>query len=275
LRPDAENKEHHEKVLWMFLNKGDELSENEVDAVVDMDIESSLEVMLRVAVDACVKYIGVKMPTQEEMEEALGHAKAYSAIQGDKKQAAEASKPKKSKGPRYYGFLPETNVIGEVKSQLKDENTIQFIDNLEKLNRLASNPHITLVHSKNLPRDQELWDYCQALRELLTPPVFRLEFGHVIWNARVMTLSVDGLAVHAEGQGGKGNEGARLLELLSPNDLKGLHLTVGTADASINPFEAKALVEEWKNKHEIMGAQGGVVKLEGIASTAWIHGLFS
>ena len=95
LRADTTAKSH-EDVIWLFLEKAEELLENEVDESVEMDVEESLEDALARAVDACVRILGVPRPSAEQMGQALAAARAYSP----KKRGgnSEDKEKKKKKG---------------------------------------------------------------------------------------------------------------------------------------------------------------------------------
>ena len=58
----------HEDVLWMFLNQGEELEEDEVDEIVEMAVEDSLEEQLEKAIEGCVQVLGMERPSKEEVE---------------------------------------------------------------------------------------------------------------------------------------------------------------------------------------------------------------
>ncbi|KAF7790591.1 hypothetical protein EIP86_001547 [Pleurotus ostreatoroseus] len=243
LHADAVGKSH-EEVLWMFLQQSEELNEDEVDVSVDMNVEEPLEDALARAVDACVRILGVSRPSVEQMGAALAAARAYEPKTTDGGKA----KPKVT-APRYYALLPELDLEENLDQRFAEADApakgVAFYKDLKSKKRVTDRPHITLVHEKGLPADQALWDRCKSIFNLPTPPVFGLKLGHVVWNDRVMALTVTDLSVSSDSE----NPDAKGVEFVVqlPAELKErLHVTVGTGDASILPVEAKDLVAHWK-----------------------------
>jgi tRNA ligase len=68
----------------------------------------------------------------------------------------------------------------------------------------------------------------------------------------------------------EGQEGSTLLSMLDPELRGGLHITVGTRDASVPPFEAGALVESFKKGKGLDNVRLGDVYVKGR-----IKGLYS
>ena len=67
----------HEEVLWMFLNQVEGLEEDEVDEIVEMGVEDSLEELLEKVIEGCVQVLGMERPSQEKVEEALEAVREY------------------------------------------------------------------------------------------------------------------------------------------------------------------------------------------------------
>ena len=66
----------HEDVLRMFLNQVEELEEDEVDEIVEIGVEDSLEELLEKDIEGCVQVLGMERPSKEEVE-ALGAVREY------------------------------------------------------------------------------------------------------------------------------------------------------------------------------------------------------
>lgn len=254
----------HEDVIWMFLKGGEELADNEVDEVVEMSIEESLEDALARAVDACVRILGVPRPSVEQIGEALAAARAYeskvkSAAKPKPKPnaqpAGEPAKKKKEKEPRYYAFLPEIDITRPLEKRLKDpeapDSARQFFAHLRKEKRVTAVPHVTIVHEKGLPADQDLWDRCKGIHALPSPPLFLFRLSHVVWDKRVMALVVQDLAVANDGGDPGAVEFAKKLEEGSLLDK--MHVTVGTYSKDIAPVEARELVQRWRDGDKTVG----------------------
>lgn len=247
LHADAQGRSH-EEVIWMFLQTSEELLDNEVDESIEMDVEESLEDALARAVDGCVRILGLPKPSVEKMGEALQVARGY-APTAKRKTLQEKTKDK-SKPPRYYALMPEIDLERVLEKHFKNVDAPSdgrdFYHQLAANKRIADRPHITIVHEKGLPADQVLWDRCQALFAHASPPAFSFKLGHIVWNGRVMAVTVSDLAVssNVEDQDAKGVEFVvQLPEALR----KRLHITVGTRSKDVNPVEARDLVADWNN----------------------------
>ncbi|KAI0777806.1 RNA ligase-domain-containing protein [Trametes elegans] len=264
----------HEQVLWMFLNSAEELADSEADVVVPMDVEENLEDALARAVAACVKYLGLPQPDQERMGEALAKARAYEpARKGSKAKQKEPTQKGKAKGkedeedkavqaqgkkkkepqpPRYYGILAEVDLQRVVGAALSTADAPpagkEFWTALTQEKRVASRPHVTVVHSKSLPADRELWDRCGAVAALAHAPLLRFRLGHVVGNARVMAVTVCDLTLDVDDPGEADPAAAAFVAGLPEEVRERLHVTVGTKNKSVPPVEAKDLVLDWK-KH--------------------------
>ncbi|KAK0212522.1 RNA ligase [Desarmillaria ectypa] len=263
LHGDSQTKSH-EEVIWQFINNTQELSESEVDACINMEIEDTMEQAVARAVEGCVKVLGLEQPSQEKINEGLQVALGYEpkSSKSDTKKAEEKKQPP----IRYFGLVAEVSLPEALESKLSDDT---FWTQLKAGGRVAKRPHVTIVHQKSLPGETALWERCMTLHQLGVPPAFELKLGSIIWNERIMAVSVDDLKVVDEGDGGQ--KGTEFLEQLA-EDVKGrLHITVGTRNDKVPPVEAKDLIQEWRK-----GASTAEVKsvvLEGVAVRGRIKGL--
>ncbi|KAK0460932.1 RNA ligase [Desarmillaria tabescens] len=233
LHGDSQTKSH-EEVIWQFINNTQELSESEVDACINMEIEDTMEQAVARAVEGCVKVLGLEQPSQEKIDEGLQVALGYEPK--STKSGPKKVEEKKQPPIRYFGLVVEVNLPEALESKLPDDG---FWTQLKDGGRVAKRPHVTIVHQKSLPAETALWERCMALHQLGVPPTFELKLGNVVWNERIMAVSVDDLKVVNEGDGGQ--KGTEFLEQLA-EDVKGrLHITVGTRDDKVPPVEAKDL----------------------------------
>ncbi|KAF9039447.1 hypothetical protein BDZ89DRAFT_1100303 [Hymenopellis radicata] len=240
LTADEENKSH-EQVIWQFINNTEELGESEVDACIDMQLEDTLEEAVARAVEGCVE-----IKIAQGIQVALGYAPKTTKPKETPAQAAAAAKPKTDK-IRYFGLAPEAS------------------------KRVATQPHVTIVHQKGLPADQPLWDRCMELHRLAqAAPQFEITLGNVVWNDRIMAATVDDLKL--VGAGDEGQKGAQFIAQLPEEVRNRLHITVGTGDAKVLPVEAKTMVENWRR-----GKTDGVkVKaLSGVVVSGRVKGLIA
>ncbi|CCM01347.1 uncharacterized protein FIBRA_03397 [Fibroporia radiculosa] len=256
----------HEDVIWQFINRADELADDEVDVSVEMDWEESLEDALTRTVDACVRTLGVPKPDQEKMGEALAVARGYAPT--TKKPTAE--KTKKAPAVRYFGLLAEVDLVDVIGRRLAEADTPsegkKFWDVLLSKKRVTPRPHITIVHSRNLPDQKPLWEQCNALHAQESSPLFRFRLGHVVWNDRIMAATVLDLAVSTNDTDPDQTGMDFVLQL--PHEVKDrMHITVGTRDNDVPPVEARELVWDWKQKE---GALKGIESVE--LKDVWVNG---
>jgi tRNA ligase len=245
-------------VLWNFISDTQDLVASEVDAVIDMNIEEGLEEAVRRAVNGLVKVLGLQLPSEEKIAEGLSAIERYTP---ETKKADE--KRKKGDPTRYYALLPELDLfdyLDKVFANVDQEDELRVAWDLLKLgNRVTERPHITIIHKNDIETDRALWDRCAALHAIpINPPMFKATLGKVMWNGRVMAVTLDGLALEDAGEiPGQGEEFLSNL----PEELQNrLHITVGTA-RGIQAVEAKEMVLDWNR-----GSKEGVV-IQGLDDT--------
>jgi len=274
LQADLSGKSH-EDVVWQFIEQHEELEEGEVDAVIEMDISEDLEHALDRAVDGCVRILGLEKPDQEKVGLALAAARAYEPTKNKEDKKQKEKEKRKEKPPRYYGFVPEVdllellNPVFSAPGDAEAADGKQFFADLKKSGRVTKKPHVTIVHSKALDLEwaKPLWDRCSDLYLSSTPSTFRFSMGSVVWNDRVMAVTVDEVESASSDDDGAGKS---FVDQLPQEVRKKLHITVGTANEDIPPFEAHGLVEDWKNGKRIKSLQ-----LTNIPTEGRIRALFS
>lgn len=273
LQADVRGKSH-EEVIWQFIEQREELEEGEVDAVIEMDIDEDLEHALDRAVDGCVRILGLEKPDQEKVALALATARGYEPTRKKEDKKGEKVKEKQIKQPRYYGLVPEVDLLELLNpvfspggdADVADGN--KFFTDLKKNHRITKQPHITIVHSKSLDSEwaRSLWERCSELRLSSTPSAFRFNLGSVVWNDRVMAITVNEIMpVDDDDEAGR-----TFMDQLPQEVREKLHITVGTANKDIMAFEARGLVEEWRE-----GKRTKSLKLTNIPAEGRIRGLFS
>ncbi|KAF7325358.1 tRNA ligase [Mycena venus] len=274
LRPDSAKA--YEDVLWTFLTKAEPLAPSEVDEVAEMELVDGLDEAVGRAVDACVRVLGLPPPTPATVETALARARGYEPKA--KRPDPPPGKNAKVKEPRYFALLPEVALESLLAPVLAD---VPFWTALQGAGRVAKRPHVTLVHENALKasdRDadapaiaeaQEFWARCKGLDEMSTgrPPLFRFRLGHVVWNERIMAVTVDGVELAEEADAGQA--GAAFVTQLPEEVRQRLHITVGTRDANVAAVEAKAMVETWRQAPT--SAQS--IPLGGTVTTGRVKGL--
>jgi tRNA ligase len=241
----------------MFINSTEELSRKEVDDVVEMELGESLEESVKRAVKGCVAVMGLEMPSDEKIQEGLDKVTGYAAV-----KKPDDPNHKKKLDARYYGLLPEVDLKELVDRAFANESQSnkEFLTQLETDKRITKRPHVTIVHSKAIDKDSErdLWDRCTGLHELSTAPLFKCTLRNLVWDGRVMAITVDDFDVVESAEaassagGSKDNELAReFVSNLSDETRSRLHITVGTLGDDIKAVEAKTMVEKWRRGEEL------------------------
>jgi len=252
LRADSSQQStSHEDVIRKFIRESQELSLAEVDAIIEMQFDETLEGNVKHAVNGIVRELGLPMPDEPRIQEGIDKVKEYTVAEEAKRVLEAEGAKTRTRPPRYYGFLPELLDFGALldpvfQSVEADADGASFWNHLKKARHLTSQPHVTIVHMKELPDSQALWDRCE---ELIGHDVyFRLSLTHVIWNDRVMALAVD--VAPEEEQGDPDLLAAQYVSSLTALERQRLHVTVGTRDGGVLPVEAKALVKRWREGKE-------------------------
>ncbi|KAF8958845.1 RNA ligase-domain-containing protein [Flammula alnicola] len=247
LRADPSSSKSHEEVIWMFINTTEELTPSEVDNIVEMDIEEGLEAAVRRAVKGCVEVLGLEQPSEEKIAEALEVVQGY-APAVKKPDEPKDSKKKAEKTPRYFGLLPEVDLVALLDERLSqddvDNDMRDFWAMLKAEERVIKMPHVTIVHKNAMDTERALWDRCAALHAMPIPPVFKGKLGSVVFNRRVMAVTVEDFALETPGDA-QAQQGQEFVSKLPHEIRERLHITVGTR-ANIQPVEAKAMVETWR-----------------------------
>ena len=239
-----------------------------------MDIDEDLEHALDRTVDGCVRILGLEKPDQEKVGLALAAARAYEPTK-KKEDKKDKQKEKEKRGkPRYYGLVPEVdllellNPVFSAPGDAEAADGRQFFTDLKKNDRITKQPHVTIVHSKALDLEwaKSLWDCCSELHLSSTPSTFRFTLGSVVWNDRVMAITVDGVEPTSDDD----EAGKSFVDQLPQEVREKLHITVGTASKDIPPFEAYVLVEDRGN-----GRRTNSLRLTDIPTEGCVRGLSS
>lgn len=274
LRADKDG-QSHEDIIWKFVRDMEELTDSEVDNNIEMVVEESLEAAVARAVDQCVNILRLERPSQEQINEAVAVAKGYAPATRKEVNKSE----KKTKEPRYFGVLAELDVETLIAHQMEQGEDIPyngkaFWRNLVNDKRITERPHITIVHVAELPTAVDLWQRCSALDRLPAPLLLSFTLGHLLWNDRVMAFTIDDLelAKVPDNDVDPGQEKHEFISQLPAEVRDSLHITVGTANEEVLPYEAKGLVEAWrKGKRTGIGS----LELEGLSAKGRIRGLMS
>jgi tRNA ligase len=257
----------------MFINSTQELTPSEVDNVVEMELGESMEDSVKRAVEGCVNVMGLEMPSDEKIQEALDVVRGYTPAV---KKPDDVKEKKKKLDARYYGLLPEVDLEELLDRTFADESqeSRDFWTKLKTDCRVTKWPHVTVVHRNSIETERELWDRCTALQEMTntTPPLFKAKLSNVVWNGRVMAITMEDFDIDDSSRGGEGQEGQEFVSKLSYDVRQRLHITVGTKDGRIQPVEAKTMVEQWRKNPKKMDTIKSI-KLDNFIVYGRIKGL--
>lgn len=247
----------------MFINGTEELTPSEVDTVVEMELGESMEDAVKRAVEGCVTVLGLEMPSDEKIKEALDVVQGYTPAV----KKPDDPKAKKKVDVRYYGLLPEVDLEEQLDRAFADEHQIgkDFWTQLKTDHRVTKRPHATITHRNNIDAERQLWDHCTALHAMsTTPPLFKARLSNVVWNERVMAITLEDFDVD------KGDD-QEFVSTLPIEVRKRLHITVGTKDDKIRAVEAKDMVLDWKKGRNLDTIKS--IQLNNLAVYGRIKGL--
>jgi len=288
LRASAESSSAHEEILWRFISTSEELSESEVDEIIEMDLHEDTESAVRRAASGLSKALQLEMPSQDAIREALRVSQGYVVPSGSKRAMTLLGKTvsrEKSKGtPRYFGITPteETGwplntIVNSALAGLADESGHKQLQNLWKAmsdgGRVTDHPHITLVHQASLKSAtaadvRSLWDACNNSMEEVH---LKFRLSHLIYNSRIMALVVDSDSILETSS----QQPSNIMKSINPPTFERLHITVGTADRDVKPVEAGELILRWR-KQNFNPDEGGVIPLaDGEFLSGKVEGLWS
>ncbi|CEL61453.1 hypothetical protein RSOLAG1IB_10035 [Rhizoctonia solani AG-1 IB] len=246
----ADKQESHRGVISQFFNSFEEVEAEEVDDIVDMEYTDTLEQAVKRAILGISPILDLEVPDDRKINEACAVARSYSVKPTGKKTAP--------KPPRFFALVPDINVeklIGD-KFEGKDapDSGTNMWSNLVDNKRIADRPHVTLIHVKEKQDSVTLWERCLALQKSAgeIESTFRVTFDNVVWNGDVMALSVSKVEMHQEFEDEHRQLAEAVVETIPEIITNRLHLTVGTREDSINPFEAASMITEWRK-----GVQSG------------------
>ncbi|OCF45932.1 hypothetical protein I317_00019 [Kwoniella heveanensis CBS 569] len=306
LRPDSTVDAEHEAVIGQFLRNFTSPDPAQFDELIQVEVADMPREVLGAIVDGLVKIIGVKRPSDQEIDIALDAAAEY------KPTTPYHAIGKVGKPIRYFGLAPEIDLAQVVESALAplpgDEvinSARTFLENLKESKRVTSKPHVTLSHEKNVQAEKEaqgdsanavpgpqtrLWETCKALAEAKYSTLFEYNLTHLVWDKRIMTLALANLRPTASSDSKDKKdrvEGVPELESVLPADVRRLlHVTVGTRDEEIAPYESRGLMnvlrdavergEEEGKRDEVAEGGGKVrwVKIGPIKGEGRVRGMY-
>ncbi|KAF8754605.1 RNA ligase [Rhizoctonia solani] len=232
-------------VISQFFNSFEEVEAEEVDDIIDMEYTDTLEQAVKRAISGISPILDLEIPDDKKINEACAIARSYTVKSTGAKKAAP-------KPPRYFALVPDINVEKLIGNYFEEEDApdsgAKMWSDLVSNKRVADRPHVTLIHVKEKQDSVSLWERCLALQKSAgeIEPTFRVTFNNIIWNNDVMALSVSRIEMHREFEDVHRQLAEEVVETIPESITNRLHLTIGTRDDSINPFEAASMVADWK-----------------------------
>ncbi|KAK9450135.1 RNA ligase-domain-containing protein [Limtongia smithiae] len=122
-------------------------------------------------------------------------------------------------------------------AMLRKGADMSFWDQLKDSNRIQKNTHITLLHFSDIDVAGDMWlRYCERMdKKSLTDWCADVKCLAVVWDGRVLCVRVAVTPRPSESEGSGNDDELPLQEKL-------FHITIGTANHSIKPFESNALL---------------------------------
>ncbi|WWC70864.1 uncharacterized protein I206_104816 [Kwoniella pini CBS 10737] len=312
LRPDPTVDAEHEAVVGQFLRNFTSPDPALFDNLIDVQVlHSPKEALVKIA-NGLVPLVDLPKPSEEDLENALDYAVEYK-INTPYHAIAKVGKP-----IRYFGLAPEIdlneiveNIIQVIQDDSIKTSAQSIFEEIKNQNRITAKPHITLSHEKNVSIEAEelannnknqnqigtqkkLWDRCRKLAEMKFSILFKFDIKHLIWDNRIMTLSIKNLQPILNENNSidqqkekKENENEDELGLnnVLPEDVKNLlHITVGTKNEEISAFESRGLMNVLNSFNggdkgeidEIVEGGGKVrwIKIEGVQGEGRVKGMY-
>lgn len=248
LRPTNNPHDHH-RILAQFrrdmdsFNAGTSGPDGQFSDDIRIPVDASPREMLDLVIErlAELDVISDPLPSAEQRDAALANASGYSPTLRREMKPPTSSKSE-SLAPRYYGITVHADLSVILPSDLRLPGPIQ------------SSPHLTLVHSAELPARQAIWDACKLEAEAKREVTVILGPRLGIVTNRVASLEA-------------AFEPADLIEGV---DASAMHATV-TTGPGVKPVAGKHLSEAMRAGHatlegrEIEVVDVGTHRVRGVA----------
>jgi tRNA ligase len=222
LTPKSPN---YEGIMWNFLESFEGLDsnnhvDNQFDHVIELDVINDIKTNLNIVVKELEPIIGIKIPDEDETKKALEEINHY--------------KPTVRKffgKVVYYGIKLNFNVRDFLTKYYDDhpnEDSKTFKSLIQK-ERIGLAHHVTLIHSTELKKNpsnkelKEIWKQCEKLCKD-SPPV-KVHIDKIVFNPQIMALVVN------------------RIDPTIRTTSKIIHITVGTVDSDVKPFQSNAMCE--------------------------------
>ena len=240
----------HELVLWQFLQtrqpfgqssgaaeEATEGSDEAFDSAISLDIRSDLEASVQTSATELTNILGLPIPSSQQVGQALERARQYRvSVRKEVKSVAAAI--------RYYGLSVEIDLTSTLQPLLIDEpEAREAFARLVNAKRVASRPHVTLVHGSDLKSEangvateaQKKWDFYSSLcQQSQVAVTMEMKIDCLAWNDRAMSLGISHVVSEQYGDAMWALQGQEWRP----------HITIGTFSEDIRPYEGKRVLCE-------------------------------
>ncbi|KAK9465356.1 RNA ligase-domain-containing protein [Lipomyces arxii] len=255
-------------IMGGFLNRFEpvnmsESPDNMFDLVIDLEVDQTLQENLKYILRKFVdKYPGIisELPVDQSIHDALQRAveyvpnvvKSFNSSKSKSSPKAKVAKPTASvpkqkvqstlkttsRAANYFALKIDRpkDFLETVEHTLRSNGAdLSFFEQLRSSSRIQQEFHVTLVHFNECTASMATWDfyYERMLAGKLGDIFGDVTLESICWDTRVMCVTA---AVQVR-------SGTNLEKV--PIIPKNFHITIGTADASIKPFESTILLEKF------------------------------
>lgn len=180
------------------------------DNVIQVNVAWDKREMVTHVATELAQILGVPVPTQAQLDEAIATAEAYRPSVRKDMGPAPAAVAKKAMAPRYYGVALDGELEGAtVPFKLEDwldgvfgERRPSLYETLKSEGRVEQHPHVTVVHEKETAPAAEKKDgatkkqqQAQALAELDDASKQELEAKRALWADCAQLVTAAGGAI--------------------------------------------------------------------------------
>ncbi|RIA98264.1 tRNA ligase kinase domain-containing protein [Glomus cerebriforme] len=219
--------------MWNFLNKFEPLDLNDdtdrqFDHVIYLDVANDIYTNLRIVINELRFILGFENPHEYVIKSVLEEIKHYkvNVCNPVRKPTSKYSK-RLTRRAQYYGIALDFNVqsfLTNYYGKHPDEDSGTF-DTLVEKNRIKSKLHVTLIHSSQMKKNIELWEYYEKLCENSSLGV-KVYIDKIVFNPQIMALVVN-----------------RFDPQIIHSTNKVAHITVGTVHRNVKAVRSNNICE--------------------------------
>lgn len=219
----------YENVMWKFLKDFQPLNsnnsvDNQFDHVIELDVAIDVKTTLETVINELKLILGFEKPSEDIIEKVLEEISDYKPT---------VRKIVSNKSPRvsFYGIKLDFNAqefLLDYYNKHPNEDS-EIFKRLVQEERIGSDHHVTLIHSKELKIDppdykKELWKQYEKMGKAL--PQVKVHINKIVFDSQIMALVVDRIVPS---------------DIRSTNKI--MHVTIGTVNNDVKHFQANTVCE--------------------------------